>query len=179
MGEQNNTIDNDSGRKWKLSYVIVVLAIVLAVLGFIAVSWHRISEQQALLPVQNLAKLEAEFQKYRKVNGAFPKDFAEINAKVWHKVPGSHLNNDPLTWQKDHYYYRIVANGQELALWAVPVGERRDEANTYFVVMSPTWRRAWKGAAVGQENLSKIKSVPSPPDLAALGMEEQKSVAYK
>lgn len=176
---ENETIDNNAGKSWKLSYVIIALAIVAAIVCFGLVSWHRISSYQAILPTQNLAKLEAEFQKFRKINGHFPKSFLEINEKQWKQVPGKHVEGDALTWQKDHFYYRIVAAGDELALWAVPYGERRDEAQTYFVVMSATWRRAWKGAAIPKERLGMVKVLPNPNDLAVLNMEEQKAVTYK
>lgn len=178
MAEQNNTIDNDSQKSWKLTLVVLILAAVVAITGYAAVSYHRMSEYQALLPQHQIPKIETEFLKFRKVFGAFPKDFAEINNKVWHKVPGSHLNDDPTTWQKDHYYYRIVSSGNQMAIWAIPLGDRRTEASTYFLVISPEWRRAWKGPAMDSKLLGKLRAVPNASDLAAVGLEEQKAFFY-
>ena len=181
MSENNNQIDNNSNRKFKITYLIAILAGIVALVAFVLVSYTRITSYQDLLPVQGMKKLEAELQRYRQINGHFPKDFREINQGLWHKVPGLHLDLDPVTWQKDYYYYRIVpgADPNKLLLWAVPFGQRRAEAESYFVVMTPTWRRCWKGPALPEGKVGAVKSVPSAETLALFQMAEVKAVYYK
>ena len=101
MSENNNQIDNNSNRKFKITYLIAILAGIVALVAFVLVSYSRITSYQALLPVHGMKKLEAELQRYRQINGYFPKDFREINQGLWRKVPGLHLDLDPATWQKD------------------------------------------------------------------------------
>ena len=181
MSESDNQIDNQAQRKFKITYLIVILACIVALVAFVLVEYTRITSYQALLPAQSLKKLEAELQRYRQINGHFPKDFREINQSLWHKVPGLHLELDPATWQKDYYYYRIVpgADPNQFILWAVPFGKRRAEAESYFVVMTPTWRRCWKGPALPEGKVGAVKSVPAADTLALFQMSEVKAVYYK
>jgi hypothetical protein len=63
----------------------------------------------------------------------------------------------------------------QCAVWAIPLGPRRQYGSTFFLVLSPEWRKVWKGGALEEEAIPAIPAVPSMDELASLQMREEQA----
>lgn len=114
---------------------------------------------------------------FHKKRGGFPKDLKELEAVVWEKKEGRAFSKDAsaLTHRNYHYLYAPISHHQ-FTLWAIPIGRQREEAPTWFLVITPDSQRRWKGPALTPEDVERLSLYPSANQLRVLGLIEQPSV---
>jgi hypothetical protein len=75
------------------------------------------------------------------------------------------------------YVYTLSKNPNECGVFAAPLGPRREEANTLFVLVTAQGAaRTWKGAALPDKDIEMLAQlgIPTENQLSYLGLVEQK-----
>lgn len=167
------------GQRLHLSIVAFVITFILAiaVTGFSYYIAGRKDAQE--VPQLALNTLLKSVLSHHQQEGRFPKDFAELEFNVWNKKQSgykSRLYSDNNLYLVNNYLYIYVPGEQVCAIWAIPQGKFRDQANTVYLVISPDKQEMWRGAALSQAEVNSIPRTPlvKKTDMARLGMFEQK-----
>lgn len=174
MKSQNPTPGKSGGPK-RLTFVIFGLAVLTAACSYGYSVYAENQRQEALLPRLKLSSLIRDVRKYEKLAGRVPRGFDEIEELVWkHKGRKPAFDLDGSAYTLGNYFYVYNALSHDSAtVWAVPVGPRREEASTHFVVIGPDAVAHWKGAAIKHEDFSRIVKNPQVSELASLGLVRQ------
>jgi hypothetical protein len=103
----------------------------------------------------------------------FPKTFSEINGALWRTQPPPNYGTDGRQARtKNYYYFYTWVNDGQRAIWAIPLGPRRDYAPAFFLVIAPGWARTWRGKALDDSAIHTLPSVPSENELTRLQLTE-------
>ena len=115
-----------------------------------------------------------DLRSFHKKRGGFPKDLRELEGVVWEKKEGREFSKDGtgLTHRNYHYFYTPIGSHQ-FTLWAIPVGRKREEGATWFLVVTPESQRQWEGPALTPEDIKGLDLHPSANQLNVLGLIEQ------
>lgn len=167
-----------SKSRLRISVVMVGISLVGLIVTYaavtIAAAW-RAREQMPRLAADSLVK---SLRTYHQQTGRFPANFRELEARVWkHKqAPDFGAEGRSLTVANYYYiYYPVDAN--TCTVWIVPIGPRREEGATHFLLLTPGGLRRWKGAPLTLDEVKKLPSaVPQYGQLALLGMTEQQPI---
>lgn len=167
------------GQRLHVSVIAFIITFVLAVgvtIFSVFYAGHKASSELPQLALNTLLK---SVLAHHKQEGRFPKDFAELEFNIWNKKqPGykSQLYSDNNLYLIRNYLYIYVPGEQVCAVWAIPQGKSRDQANTVYLVISPDKQEIWRGAALSQEEVNLIPHSPlvKKTEMARLGMFEQK-----
>lgn len=125
------------------------------------------------MPQPQLEKLVNDLRLYHARIHEFPASFSEINALVWHTRPAPDYGREGRQARVKHYYYFYTrVNERTCAVWALPMGPRRQDAAAFFIVLTPEWLRGWRGPALEDEVIHKLPAIPPPAQLAALRLQE-------
>jgi hypothetical protein len=162
----------------RISFVMVGISLVALVIVYasvtIAAAW-RAREQMPRLAADSLVKA---LRTYHQQTASFPATFRDLEARVWkHKqAPDFGAGGRSLTVANYYYiYYPVDAN--TCTVWIVPVGPRREEGSTHFLLLTPGGLRRWKGAPLTLDEVKKLPpAVPQYREMALLGMTEQPSI---
>lgn len=159
--------------KMRLSYLGALVAIVACLGGY---SWHVYTlfrEAQQTNPQPQVERLGKDLRTYHSRMRQFPVNFPAINQQLWHTTPTPDYGSDGRRASTKNYVYLYTkVNEESCAFWALPIGSRRDYASSFFIVLAPTWMRAWKGKAMRDEVLETLPMIPAPHQLADLNMQE-------
>lgn len=79
----------------------------------------------------------------------------------------------------NYYYLYTWVSPTRCTLWAIPIGPRAEEANSYFLVLTPTDREKWKGPALQLKEAATISGTPTYAQLGILGMVKQDPLPQK
>ena len=171
--------------KMRLTFVFVALSLVLLVVSMIYSGWAREQERGANMPVPAMETIALALRKFHQQTGRFPRDLRELDDRVWRGERRAQISPDgkSLVAPQSHYYYTLHSvNPPDAArasvpvkagIWAVPTGERAQEAATHFWYVTPRDIERWMGPALTRENIGAINSVPSDQQLALLAMTRQ------
>lgn len=163
----------------RLKISLVLLPVAIAVLAGIYVYslWAAERQRAADVPVEAAGMMVRDLLAYHKKRGSFPTDLKALEGVVWEKKRGREfsIENRSLGHRNYFYLYTRLAP-HRFTLWAVPMGQARDEAATVFMSASPSVRRTWKGAALSSDAVDGIRENPSEIELGTLGMVEQPRV---
>lgn len=172
-------------RRMHLSYILLAVLALTALISSIAVK-VIVERRERLLTEQITPKLNTErwhkdLLLYHDKTGKFPSNFRELEILIWNNGDAkkeSLLTNGENLYVFDNYmylYYADGANGQICSLWAVPIGEKKSEANTFLVLLTPKSYQTWKGLPLSDNDLDRIpkKAIPLDTELARLGMSKQ------
>ncbi len=169
----------------RFTFIIIALSLVLFVVALIYSAWARNSERDANMPVPAMETLVLALRSFHQQTGRFPRDFRELDGRIWRGARSGHISPDgkSLVAPASRYYYTLhTINPPDPArtnapakagIWAVPTGERAEEAATYFWYVTPRDIERWMGPALTRENIGAIKSIPSEEQLALLVMTRQ------
>ena len=80
---------------------------------------------------------------------------------------------------RNYYYFYTQISPHQFTLWAIPTGNSREDAPTWFLVVSPDICRRFKGAALPLEHIDRIEADPTLKKLGVLGLIEQPLVDLK
>lgn len=166
--------------KWRLTYVITLLTVVAGLGSYGWYIYTLMRDAQHHKPQPQIEKLLRDLHTYHTNTKQFPNNFAEINQRLWHTTPSPDYGKDGCEARTKNYYYRYTkVNADTCAFWALPLGPQRQYAATFFVVLSPSWARAWKGRACGDEEIARLPAIPSPQMLAEMNMQELPARLFK
>jgi hypothetical protein len=143
----------------------------------IAAAW-RAREQMPRLAADSLVK---SLRTYHQQTGSFPANFRELEARAWkHKqAPDFGADGRSLTIANYYYIYYPV-DASTCTIWIVPVGPRREEGVTHFLLLTPGGLRRWKGAPLTLDEVKKLPAaVPQYSEMTLLGMTEQQPIDLK
>ncbi len=158
----------------KISLVLIPLAILLVVGTYIYSLWTSERQRAADLPVEAADVMMRDVLSFHKKRGGFPNDLKDLEGVVWEKKDDRSYSNDKRVLTHHNYYYLYTRlNHHRFSLWAIPMGKHREEAATWFLVVTPESRRRWKGGSLGPEDVKGISAEPSANQLSVLGLIEQ------
>jgi hypothetical protein len=163
----------------RLKVSLVLLPIAIAVLAGIYVYslWAAERQRAAGVPLEAVSKLVRDLLAYHKKRGSFPGDLKQLEGVIWEKKQNREfsIENRGLSHRNYFYLYTQIAP-HRFSLWAVPMGQAREEAATFFLTGTLGVYRTWKGAALSPDSVSSIKANPSTIELGTLGLVEQQRV---
>lgn len=164
-------------RNSKISFVLVAISGLLLVGVYIYSLWASDRQRKADLPVEAADVMVRDLRSFHKKRGGFPGSLKELEGIVWERKETRSYSNDErgLTHRNYHYLYTRITH-HEFALWAIPMGRQRDEAATWFLVVSPDSQRRWKGPALNTDDVKALSLRPSAHQLTVLGLIEQPAV---
>jgi hypothetical protein len=163
----------------RLKVSLVLLPVAIAVLAVIYVYslWAAERQRAADVPVEATTMMMRDLLSYHKRRGSFPGDLKELEGVVWEKKRNREFSIENRGFSHRNYFYLYTQiDPHRFTLWAVPMGQVRDEAATFFVTGTPGVYRMWKGAALSPDSVSSIKANPSKIELGTLGLVEQQRV---
>lgn len=183
--EQTLNTTQPRGGRLRFTFVLAALTLILFIVALVYSAWARNSEREANMPVPALDAVVLALRNYHQQTGRFPRDFRELDERIWRGERRAQITPDgrSLIAPASHYYYTLhTLNPDEPAratqpvkagIWAVPTGERAQEAATYFWYVTPRDIERWTGPALTRENIGAIRSIPSEEQLALLAMTRQ------
>lgn len=159
--------------KWRLTYLAALLSVIAGLGSYGWYIYTLVRDAQAYKPQPQIEKLLKDMLTYHRQTRQFPKNFAEINQRLWHTVPPPDYGPDGREARtKNYYYWYTQVNADTCAFWALPTGPQRQYASTFFIVLSPGWARVWKGKARSDEEIAHLPAIPSSRVLAEMQMQE-------
>ncbi|MGH9970773.1 MAG: hypothetical protein ACREBG_23685 [Pyrinomonadaceae bacterium] len=162
-------------RRFGFAYGLLLIAIVtyLGAWGYssYAAEWRAKAEIPQIDPILNLIK---GLRQYQKIKATFPPTFNEVEATIWkHPKPPSYALGGRSVVIRNYYYFYTFISPTRSTLWAIPVGSNPEEANSYFLILTPDDREKWKGPAFDLKEVAAISGAPTYSQLALLGMIKQ------
>src|SRR4030095_11502646 len=134
----------------------------------------REREQTPRLAVDSLVKA---LRTYNKQTGRFPEDFRELEERVWKHKQAPDFGADGRSLSVANYLYLYhPGDGRYATIWVIPVGPRREEGSTHFLLIRPDSLRRWKGAPLSLDEIKNIPPVPQYRQMALFGMSEQNPI---
>jgi hypothetical protein len=171
--------------RMRFTFIFVALSLVLLVVSMIYAGWAREQERGANMPVPAMETIALALRTFHQQTGRFPRDFRELDERVWRGERRAQISPDgkSLVAPQSRYYYTLhsvnppnpasATQPVKAGIWAVPTGERAQEAATYFWYVTPRDIERWMGPALTRENIGAINSIPSENQLALLVMIRQ------
>ena len=168
-------------RRFSFSHVLLILSSVTYIGSWAyssyAAEWRARAQTPQIDPILKIIK---GIRQYQQVKSTFPQSFVQIDEAVWkHKVRPDYGAGGRSLVVSNYYYLYTPINATRCTLWAIPIGPRYEDANTYFVVLLETDREKWKGPSLDLKEASTISGNPTYAELAMLGMIRQDAVPQK
>jgi hypothetical protein len=150
-------------RQLKVTYLCLSLAAAV-ICGFYGLYLYTLfRDAQLNMPQPQIERLTRDLRLFHSQTKRFPKNFNEINDRIWHTRPKPDYGIDGRQARvKNHRYFYTKVNDRQCAIWAIPLGPQSLYASAFFVVLSPDWMRSWKGQAMSDEEIARIPVIPFP-----------------
>ena len=162
----------------RFSYIIAVVTFLGAVFSYGFSVWSASRSYDAALPKDASDSVIRGVLSFHQASGGFPKNFVEVEETVWkHKKPPNFGDTGRAfnAYNYNYIYFRLGAH--ECAIYAIPGGGRRAEAPSFYFYVTTLAVWKWKGPALGEEDVTKLRPVrPGTEEallLGVLGMTEQ------
>lgn len=169
----NNKTTNLNFGGMKITWLLLALAGLLTAGGYGWRIYSLFHDWQINVPQPQIEKLVNDLRLYHARTKQFPASFTEINALIWRTQPAPNYGSEGRQARVKHYYYFYTrVNSQTCAIWALPTGPRRQDASSFFVVLTPDWLRSWLGKALDDDVIHQLPAIPKPDQLAALSLQE-------
>lgn len=165
--------------KIKLSLIVAVLALLIVVAAYIYSLWSVDRQKQAEMPVEAVSMMMRDLLRFHEKRGGFPEDLQKLEGVVWERKNRLLSAENRALNHRNYYYFYTQISPHQFTLWAIPTGKERDDAPTWFLVVSPEVCRRFKGAALPLEQVDRIESNPSLKELGVLGLIEQPVIDLK
>ncbi len=165
----------------KLSLIVAPIALFLVVVIYVYALWRDDRKKSDDLPVEAVSQMMRDLLRFHEKRGGFPDDLQKLEGVIWENKNESRsfsVSNRALNHRNYYYFYTRISYHQ-FTLWAIPTGVAREDAPTWFLVVSPDSCRRWKGGALPLEQVDKIESNPSLKSLGSFGLIEQPPVDLK
>jgi hypothetical protein len=167
--------------RFGFSYRLLLIATIsyLAAWGYssYAAEWKAKAEIPQIDPILNIIK---GLRQYQKTKATFPPSLNEVEANVWkHPNPPPYGLGGRSVVIRNYYYLYTFISPKRSTVWAIPVGPKPEEANTYFLILTPDDREKWRGPALDLKEVATISGTPTYSQLALLGMIKQDPLPQK
>lgn len=163
----------------KTSLVLIPIVLLLVVGAYIYTLWAADRQRSADLPVEGASMMMRDLLAFHEKRGGFPSDLKQLEGVIWENKRDRNFSSGGRGFAHRNYFYLYTQlNPHRFTLWAVPMGKSREDAATWFLIVSPDSRRGWKGAAMPLEHIKKIEASPSTAQLGVLGLIEQERVDF-
>ena len=160
----------------KISFVLLPVAIAILAGIYVYSLWAAERQRAADVPVESADAMMRDLLLFHKKRGGFPKDLKELEGVVWEKKESRSYSEDKRGLTHRNYYYLFTRiNHHRFTLWAIPMGRQREDAPTWFLLVTPESHRRWKGSALNPEDVKGLSLDPSANQLSVLGLLEQTS----
>ena len=165
-------------RRFGFSYVLLAVAVVTYfgtwIYSSYAAEWKAKSQTPRIDPILKIIK---DVRQYQRIKATFPRDFNELEAALWkHPNPPNYGAGGRSVVLSNYYYLYTLVTPTRCTLWAIPIGPASEEANSYFLVLTPTDREKWKGPPLQLREAAAISGTPGYAQLGILGMIKQDSL---
>jgi hypothetical protein len=158
----------------KISFVLVALATILAVGGYVYSLWAAERKNAAEVPVEAADKMMRDILSFHGKRGRFPEDLKELEGIVWDKKQDRNFSIKYRAISHSNYFYLYTRiDPHHFTLWSIPMGNLREQSPTGFLAASTEGCRRWKGPALDADLIRKLSVSPSPAELGVLGLTEQ------
>lgn len=160
----------------RLKVSLVLLPVAIAGLAGIYVYslWAAERQRAAEIPVEAADAMMRDLLSFHKKRGGFPEDLKELEGVIWEKKESRSYSNDKRGLTHRNYYYLYTRpDHHRFTLWAIPMGRQREEAATWFLIVTPESHRRWKGSALSPEDVKGLSLDPSANQVSVLGLVEQ------
>lgn len=155
------------------------LALLLVVATYIYSLWAVERKKANDLPVESVSMMIRDLLRFHEKRGGFPENLKRLESVVWEKKTREFSSGNRAVNHRNYYYLYTRISHHQFSLWAIPVGESREEAPTWFLLVTPENYRRWKGPALPLQQVGEIDSNPSLNGLGILGLIEQPRVDLK
>jgi hypothetical protein len=170
---------NMHASKIKLSLIVAVLALLTVVAAYIYSLWAVDRKKQAEMPVEAVSMMMRDLLRFHEKRGGFPEDLQKLEGVVWERKNRLFSAENRALNHLNYYYFYTQISDHQFTLWAIPTGKEREDAPTWFLVVSPDVCRRFKGAALPLEQIDRIEANPTLKELGILGLIEQPAVDLK
>jgi len=161
----------------RISLVLLGLVIVFVSVAYVYTLWAAERQRAADVPVEATSMMIRDLLAFHKRRGSFPSDLKQLESVMWELNKDREFSNEDRGFSHRNYFYLYTRlEHHRYSLWAVPLGQARDEGPTMFVIGSPEVYRRWKGAALSLKSVSSIEANPTEIELGVLGLVEQPKV---
>lgn len=163
----------------KTSLVLTPVVFLLVVGAYIYSLWEADRQRSADIPVEGTSMMMRDLLAFHEKRGGFPNDLKQLEGVIWKNARDRNFSNKGRGFAHRNYFYLYTQlNSHRFTLWAIPMGRSREDAATWFLMVSPDSRRGWKGAALPLEHVKKIEVSPSIAQLGVLGLIEQERMDF-
>lgn len=163
----------------KLSLIVAGLALFIVIAAYIYSLWSVDRKKSLEMPVESVSMMMRDLLKFHEKRGGFPVDLQKLEGVVWERKNRLFSAENRAINHRNYYYFYTQISYHQFTLWAIPTGNSREDAPTWFLVVSPENCRRWKGAALPLEQINSIEPNPSLKNLGVLGLIEQPIVDLK
>ena len=165
--------------KIKLSLIVAVLALLIVIAAYIYSLWSVDRQKQAEMPVEAVSMMMRDLLRFHEKRGGFPEDLQKLEGVIWERKNRLFSAENRALNHRNYYYFYTQISPHQFTLWAIPTGKERDDAPTWFLVVTPEVCRRFKGAALPLEQIDRIEADPSLKKLGVFGLIEQSAVDLK
>jgi hypothetical protein len=164
-------------RRFSFSYILLIMSIVVYLGSWAYSSYANEWRAKRSAPqIDGILKIIKGLREYQSIHALFPPTFNEVEAQVWKQATRPDFGALGRSIVLHNYYYFYTPIGPtRCTLWAIPVGPNTSEANTFFLILTPTDREKWKGPPLSLKEASAVSGNPSYAQLALLGMVKRET----
>lgn len=163
----------------KLSLIVAVIALLIVVIAYVYSLWMIDRKKSAELPVEAVSMMMRDLLRFHEKRGGFPVDLQKLEGVVWERKNRQFSAENRAINHRNYYYFYTQISHHQFTLWAIPTGKEREDAPTWFLVVSPDACRRFKGAALPLEQIDRIEPNPSLKELGVFGLIEQPVIDLK
>lgn len=163
----------------KLSLIVAVMALLIVVVAYIYSLWTVDRKKSAEIPVEAVSMMMRDLLRFHEKRGGFPEDLQKLEGVIWERKNRLFSAENRAINHRNYYYFYTQISPHQFTLWAIPTGSQREDAPTWFLVVSPEVCRRFKGAALPLEQIDRIEANPTLMKLGVFGLIEQQSVDLK
>jgi hypothetical protein len=166
-----------NARRLRMSFVAFGASLVALIVVYVPNTLTKALNERRETPRLAVDSLVKALRIHHRQTGRFPSDFRELEARVWkHKnAPDFGADGRGLSIANYYYiYYQVDIHTS--TIWIIPIGQRRDEGATHFLLLKPDNLRRWKGAPLSLDEAKNLPPVPQYRQMSLLGMTEQRPI---
>jgi hypothetical protein len=170
----NQTIN---ARRLRMSFVAFGASLVALIIVYVSNTLTKALSERRETPRLAADSLVKALRAHHRQTGRFPSDFRELEARVWKYKNAPDFGADGRGLSIANYYYIYYqVDAHTSTIWIIPIGPRRDEGATHFLLLKPDNLRRWKGAPLSLDEAKNLPPVPQYGQMHLLGMTEQRPI---
>lgn len=163
----------------KLSLIIAGIALLIVVAAYIYSLWSVDRKKSMETPVEAASMMMRDLLRFHEKRGGFPEDLKKLEGVVWERKNRLFSAENRALNHRNYYYFYTQISPHQFTLWVIPTGSQREDAPTWFLVVSPDVCRRFKGAAIPLEQVDRIEANPTLKKLGVFVLIEQPAINFK